>query len=82
MHHSFIHNLSGDTLTAHYSIFSLIHHQLNLYEEMMNEPEQQIYDDHEVGDDDDDGRTSGFTIYPSIHPSIHHHLSIPATPFS
>ena len=40
--HSFIHNLSGDTHIAHYSIYPFLHHQLILYEEMMNEPEQHI----------------------------------------
>ena len=40
-HHaaSFIHNLSGDTHIAHYSIYPFLHHQLILYEEIMNEPE-------------------------------------------
>ena len=39
---SFIHNLSGDTHIAHYSIYPFLHHQLILYEEMMNEPEQHM----------------------------------------
>jgi len=42
LRHSFIHNISGDTHIAHYSIYPLLHHQLILYEEMMNEPEQHM----------------------------------------
>ena len=37
-----IHKISGDTPIAHYSIYPFLHHQLILYEEMMNEPEQHI----------------------------------------
>ena len=42
LRHSFIHNLSGDTHIVHYSIYPFLLHQLILYEEMMNEPEQHM----------------------------------------